>query len=172
MVAGFSASAVAARLVRASDVRREHGFAFLLAGGPIVTGVVDVLATEDDGAALVLDYKSDPLEGAEPEAIVEATYGVQRRLYALAALEAGAPAGEVVHVFLEDPALPAVRAYDAADAPALAAELAAAAAPLVAGEYPVAAVPHRGLCATCPGRAGLCSYPPELTDREPTAVPG
>jgi hypothetical protein len=31
----------------------------------------------------------------------------------------------------------------------------------------VAGVPHRGLCATCPGRAGLCSYPPELTDREP-----
>jgi hypothetical protein len=26
-------------------------------------------------------------------------------------------------------------------------------------------VPHRGLCATCPGRAGLCSHPPERTDR-------
>jgi hypothetical protein len=30
----------------------------------------------------------------------------------------------------------------------------------------VADVPHRSLCATCPGRDGLCSYPPELTDRE------
>ena len=44
--------------------------------------------------------------------------------------------------------------------------IAVAAAALLAGEYPVAAVPHRGLCATCPGRAGLCSYSPELTDRE------
>ena len=167
MVRAFAGSAVAARLARARDVRREHGFAFLLDGGPIVTGVLDVLATEDAGAALVLDYKSDPLEGAEPEAIVEATYGVQRRLYALAALRSGAPAVDVVHVFLEDPARPAVRSYAAADAPALAAELTAAAGPLIAGEYPVAGVPHRGLCATCPGRAGLCSYPPELTDREP-----
>ena len=39
-------------------------------------------------------------------------------------------------------------------------------APLLAGEYPVAEVPHRSLCATCPGRDGMCSYPPELTDRE------
>jgi hypothetical protein len=103
----------------------------------------------------------------EPEALVEATYGVQRRLYALAALRAGAPAVEVVHVFLEDPARPASRRYVAADAAALEAELVAAAAPLLAGKYPVAPVPHRGLCATCPGRAGLCSYPPALTDREP-----
>ena len=51
-------------------------------------------------------------------------------------------------------------------AEALDAELRASAAPLLAGAYPVAEVPHRGLCATCPGRAGLCSYPPELTDRE------
>ena len=41
----------------------------------------------------------------------------------------------------------------------------AGAAGLLAGEFPVAAVPHRALCAACPGRAGLCSHPPELTDR-------
>ena len=61
---------------------------------------------------------------------------------------------------------PAVVRYEQADAETLDAELRAYAAPLLAGAYPVAAVPHRGLCATCPGRAGLCSYPPELTDRE------
>jgi hypothetical protein len=44
--------------------------------------------------------------------------------------------------------------------------LQARAAPLLAGEYPVAEVPHRSLCATCPGRDGMCSHPPELTDRE------
>jgi ornithine--oxo-acid transaminase len=52
------------------------------------------------------------------------------------------------------------------DADALDAELQARAAPLLAGEYPVADTPHRSLCATCPGRDGMCSYPPELTDRE------
>jgi ATP-dependent helicase/nuclease subunit A len=55
--------------------------------------------------------------------------------------------------------------YEQGDAETLESELRNAAAPLLAGEYPVADVPHRGLCATCPGRAGLCSYPPELTDR-------
>ncbi len=167
MVGGFARSALAARLARALAVHREHGFAFVLAGGPIVTGFIDVHAIEEDGTALVVDYKSDPLDGAEPEALVEATYGVQRRLYALAALRAGAPRVEVVHVFLEDPARPASCAYAAADAGALEAGLEAAAQPLLAGAYPVAAVPHRGLCATCPGRASLCSYPPALTDREP-----
>jgi ATP-dependent helicase/nuclease subunit A len=103
---------------------------------------------------------------ADLDELVEAGYGVQRRIYALAALRAGAPSVEVAHLFLERPAEPAVVRYEQADAETLDAELRAAAAPLLAGAYPVAAVPHRGLCASCPGRAGLCSYPPELTDRE------
>jgi ATP-dependent helicase/nuclease subunit A len=73
---------------------------------------------------------------------------------------------EVAHVFLERPAEPAVIRYAQADAGDLEADLRARAAPLRAGAYPVAEVPHRALCATCPGRDGLCSYPPELTDRE------
>jgi hypothetical protein len=72
----------------------------------------------------------------------------------------------VAHLFLERPAEPAVVRYEQADAETLDTELRVAAAPLLAGAYPVAAVPHRGLCASCPGRGGLCSYPPELTDRE------
>jgi ATP-dependent helicase/nuclease subunit A len=166
MVAAFAGSALRRRLGAARAVHREHGFAFALAGGPLVTGFVDVLAQEPDGAALIVDYKSDLVADSDLEALVEASYGIQRRIYALAALRAGAPRVEVAHLFLERPAEPAVARYDRADAAALDAELQARAAPLLAGEYPVAAVPHRGLCATCPGRAGMCSYPPELTDRD------
>jgi ATP-dependent helicase/nuclease subunit A len=166
MVAAFAASPVAARLAAAAELRREHAFAFPLgAGAPLITGVVDVLARERDGAQLVVDYKSDHVEGADLEALVEASYGAQRRIYALACLRAGAPAVEVVHVFLERAAEPVSRRYEAGEIPVLERDLRDRAAGLLAGEFPVAAVPHRALCATCPGRAGLCTHPPERTDR-------
>jgi ATP-dependent exoDNAse (exonuclease V) beta subunit len=166
LVGAFAGSALRERLGEARAVHRENAFAFALGDGPMLTGFVDVVAYEADGAALIVDYKSDRVGDADLDELVEAGYGVQRRIYALAALRAGAPAVEVAHLFLERPAEPAVARYEHSDAETLDVELRAAAAPLLAGAYPVAAVPHRGLCATCPGRAGLCSYPPELTDRE------
>jgi ATP-dependent helicase/nuclease subunit A len=166
MVEAFATSSLRARLAGARSIHREHAFAFVLTGGPLLNGFVDVIAREDDGSALIVDYKSDQVGDADLEALVEASYATQRRIYALAALRSGAPAVEVAHVFLERPGEPAVARYEQADADALDAELQARAAPLLAGEYPVAEVPHRGLCATCPGRDGMCSYPPELTDRE------
>jgi hypothetical protein len=166
MVAAFAGSPLAARLAGAAEVHREHAFAFPLGeGAPLITGVVDAVAIERDGAHLVVDYKSDHVEGAVLEALVEASYGAQRRIYALACLRAGAPAVEVVHLFLERAAEPVVARYETADGPALERDLRRRAAGLLAGEFPVAAVPHRALCATCPGRAGLCSHPPERTDR-------
>jgi ATP-dependent helicase/nuclease subunit A len=166
LVAAFAGSALRERLGAARAVHREHAFASALGDGPMLTGFVDVIAHEADGTALIVDYKSDRVGDADLEALVEGAYGVQRRIYALAALRAGAPAVEVAHLFLERTAEPAVVRFEQADAETLDAELRATAAPLLAGAYPVAAVPHRGLCATCPGRGGLCSYPPELTDRE------
>jgi ATP-dependent exoDNAse (exonuclease V) beta subunit len=166
MVAAFAGSALRERLGAARAVHREQAFAFALADGPVLSGFVDVIAHEADGAALIVDYKSDHVADADLDALVEAHYGTQRRIYGLAALRSGAAAVDVAHVFLERPGEPAVVRYERAEAQTLESELRHAAAPLLAGEYPVAEVPHRGLCATCPGRAGLCSYPPELTDRE------
>jgi ATP-dependent helicase/nuclease subunit A len=166
MVGAFVASPLRARLAAARAIHREHAFAFVLTGGPLLNGFVDVIATEADGGALIVDYKSDQVGDADLEALVEASYATQRRIYALAALRSGAPSVEVAHVFLERPGVPATARYEQADADALDAELQARAAPLLAGEYPVAETPHRSLCATCPGRDGMCSYPPELTDRE------
>ncbi len=41
-------------------LRREYPFAFALAAdGPLINGVIDLLADEPGGGALVLDYKSD-----------------------------------------------------------------------------------------------------------------
>jgi ATP-dependent helicase/nuclease subunit A len=155
---------VLARAFAAPRVRREEGFAFILDDVPF-TGYVDLLAEEADGTALVVDYKTNPVEGVDLEALTEADYGVQRRIYALAALRSGAPAAEVVHLYLERPAEPVVARYEGRDAAAIEAQIRAGAAGLLRGEFPVAEVPHLGLCSGCPARAQLCSHPPELTGR-------
>jgi ATP-dependent helicase/nuclease subunit A len=70
-----------------------------------------------------------------------------------------------VHLYLERPAEPVVARYAAADLPRLEAGLRESASALLRGEFPVAQVPHLGLCGGCPARAALCTHPPELTGR-------
>jgi len=167
--AAFAQSPLARRIARARSVQREHAFAVAL-GDTLLTGVVDVLAQER-GGQLVVDYKTDVVDPATGLAdYVAAHYAVQRRVYALAALRGGAPRVEVAYAFLERPAQPVAERFEAADADRLEAELRALAAGLLAGEYPVAAVPHRELCLTCPGRRALCSYGEELTLRPLSAI--
>jgi hypothetical protein len=161
----------------ASDVRREYPFAFSAlvddaAGdrGPLLTGVIDLLAVEGDGAYLIVDYKSDRVApDADLEALVREHYGVQRELYALALLRAGAERVEVVHWFLERPREWIGARYGARDRRALEGRLAERLER--AGERPFAVSPrpHRGLCLTCPGRSGLCSWSDAETLRE---IPG
>jgi ATP-dependent helicase/nuclease subunit A len=168
MVGRFIGSELGARLGRARNVRRELPFAFTLvppeAGGRslLVNGVVDVHATEGDGA-LIVDYKSDPLEGRDPEAHCTDAYATQRLVYGLAALRSGAPRVAVVHCFLERPQQPATAEYRAGDAGRLEAELLELARGVVAGRFEPTAEPHRELCGDCPGRAALCSWDPERT---------
>jgi ATP-dependent exoDNAse (exonuclease V) beta subunit len=155
---------VLARALAARRVRREEGFTFVLDDVPF-TGYVDLLAEEADGTALVVDYKTNPVEGVDLEALTEADYGLQRRTYALAALRSGAPAVEVVHLYLERPTEPVGARFEARDAAAVEAQLRAGASGLLRGEFPVAEIPHLGLCSGCPARAQLCAHPPELTGR-------
>jgi ATP-dependent exoDNAse (exonuclease V) beta subunit len=163
LAGAFARSPLAARIDRARSVHREHAFAVPL-GDTLLTGVVDVLARERGSAQLVVDYKSDALQaGADLAAFVDERYGVQRRVYALAALRGGAARAEVAYAFLERPAEPVVTRYGAADADRLEDELLELAAGMLAGEYPVTANPHRDLCETCPGRRALCSWPEDVT---------
>jgi hypothetical protein len=165
LAAAFADSPLAKRVARARTVHREHGFTVPL-GDTLLTGIVDVLAHERGAAQLVVDYKTDALDpGMDVAAYVEERYGVQRRVYALAALRGGAARVEVAYAFLERPREPVAARFDAADADRLEAELLALAAGLLAGEYPVTPAPHRELCLTCPGRRALCSYDEERTLR-------
>jgi ATP-dependent helicase/nuclease subunit A len=172
LVAAFGASPLCARLAAARSVRREAAFAFPLdpAGGALVNGVVDVLAREGEGEVLVVDYKTDRLEGAEPAAVVEAGYATQRIVYALAALRDGAAAAEVAYCFLERPGAVVAERFAARDAAALAERLTRLATGVLGGRHEPAAEPHRALCGDCPGRAALCSWPESMTLREPPAA--
>jgi RecB family exonuclease len=162
----FATSPLARRIARARSVSREHGFTIVL-GQTLLTGIVDVLARERGGAVLVVDYKTDPAEPSRDlAAYVDERYGVQRRVYALAALRGGATRVDVAYAFLERPRQPVSESFEATDADRLEAELLALARGMLAGEYPVTDEPHRDLCLTCPGRHALCSYPEELTLRE------
>jgi ATP-dependent exoDNAse (exonuclease V) beta subunit len=169
LVDAFATSPLCARLAAARRTRREAPFAFGLdpsGGGPLVTGFLDAAAVEPDGGVLIVDYKSDRLEGATPEEVVEREYATQRIVYALAALRDGAPRAEVAYCFLERPGEPVTRAFTAADASALTEHLAGLARGVIEGRYPVAEVPHRELCGDCPGRAAMCSWPESMTLRE------
>ncbi len=166
LIAGFAASELAARLGQASDVRREERFAFLLAGGVLMTGALDVLARESPGRMLVVDYKSDRLQGAAPATALSGSYATQRLVYALAAIRAGAADVEVAHVFLEAPEDPVVARFQAAEAETLERELNELTRGVVERRFEVTEIPQRSICTGCPAEGGLCSWPLEMTRRE------
>jgi ATP-dependent exoDNAse (exonuclease V) beta subunit len=176
-VTAFLGSALYERLARAGQVRKELGFAYEVfppqAGGRglLVNGFVDVYAEESE-QVLIVDYKTDPLEGTDPAALVEAQYSIQRLIYALAALRSTAAAVEVAYCFLEQPDAPVVRRWTAEDASALEEELLELAAGVIEGRFEPAAEPHLHLCARCAGRPGLCSWDEEATSRTPGATLG
>jgi ATP-dependent helicase/nuclease subunit A len=98
--------------------------------------------------------------------LVEREYGIQRLLYALAVLRDGAPRVEVLHWFLERPAEWVGARYTAAERLELEQQLSSRVARAREIAFAVSPRPHRGLCLTCPGRAGLCSWGEAETLRE------
>ncbi len=168
LIDAASGAAPGARVAGARTVRREHPFAFSLGGEqPLITGVIDLLAEENDGGIVVLDYKSDRVGAmVDLNALVEREYGIQRLLYALAVLRGGAAKVEIVHWFLERPHDWVAARFQAAERAALEERLAARVAGARARGFSVSPSPHRGLCLTCPGRRGLCSWGDGETLRE------
>ncbi|HEY3865983.1 MAG TPA: UvrD-helicase domain-containing protein [Solirubrobacteraceae bacterium] len=165
---------MAARLAAvAFGARREHPFALALSDpegeldGVLLTGVLDLLAREPDGAMLVVDYKSDQIApGEDLKAVVEREYSIQRLLYALAVLSDGAPSVEIVHWFLHRPAEPIGAVFAQGDRQRLEDAVARLVGNARESSFAVSEDPHRGLCLTCPGRSGMCSWSDSMTLRE------
>ncbi|HYV16863.1 MAG TPA: UvrD-helicase domain-containing protein [Conexibacter sp.] len=166
LVARFVASPLRGRLAAADDVHREQPFAFqlVLPDGTTIPliGVLDAIGHEDQ-RTLIVDYKSDRLDGADPAELVAREYALQRAAYALAALHDGAAEVEVVHCFLDRPDAPVGATFRPQDVEALSADLAARATAILTRDFPVAPDPGPRICDGCPGRGSLCSWPLERT---------
>jgi CRISPR/Cas system-associated exonuclease Cas4 (RecB family) len=127
----------------------------------VLRGSIDLLVEREGAPPLVIDYKTDRLDGADP-AERAGHYGVQRSIYALAVAEAlGVSEVEVAYVFLEQPEDPAVSLLNVEDMAAARAELETTIARIGRGKFPVASPEERdwSLCRGCPALRGLCSGP-------------
>ncbi len=130
-------------------------------GGTVLRGSIDLLVEREGAPPLVVDYKTDRLDGAEP-AERTAHYGVQRSIYALAVAEAlGAEEVEVAYVFLERPDQPAVALLGPEEMAAARASLEQTIARIRQSDFPAAPPDRRdwSLCRGCPALRGLCSGP-------------
>src|SRR5205823_2020877 len=148
LIERFFSTDLFARIGGARRVRQELAFAYSLepAGlsgrSLLVNGVVDVHADFGD-RLLVVDYKTDALEGRDPAEVCDEKYAGQRLVYALGGLRSGAGEVEVAYCFLERPDLVVSRRFEAADRARLEAELLDLAAGLIAGSFDPTGSPHR-----------------------------
>jgi ATP-dependent helicase/nuclease subunit A len=129
--------------------------------GTVLRGSIDLLVERDAAPPLVIDYKTDRLNGADPTERA-AHYEVQRSIYALAVAETlGCEEVEVAYVFLERPADPAISVLSAEEIATAGASLEETIGRINGGEFPVAAPQERdwSLCRGCPALRGLCSGP-------------
>jgi ATP-dependent helicase/nuclease subunit A len=165
-VSAYCDSELARRIAALPDVTVERPFAFEH-DGVLLHGRLDV-PHRQNGRAVVLDYKTNLLEEATPEEIVEREYRVQRLVYALACFRAGAEEVEVVYHFLERPDAVVSTTYGRAELAALEAELSEAIARIRAGEF--RPTPSEQACAGCPALDIVCAGP-RLPQPAPAAAP-
>lgn len=153
LVDAYCSSSLAQRVAALDGALPERPFAFEH-DGVLLHGRLDVLWRAGE-RAFVLDYKSNVLDGADPAAVVEAEYRVQRLVYALACLRDGAAEVEVVYQFLERPDDVVSTTFGRDDVARLEQELSEAVARIRAGEFRPA--PSHFACADCPALGLVCA---------------
>jgi ATP-dependent helicase/nuclease subunit A len=154
-VASYCDSELARRVAACARVDKERHFTFEH-DGVLLHGFLDVLHLEGT-RALVVDYKTNLIGESTPEEIVEADYGLQRLVYALACFRAGAEEVEVVYHFLERADAVVSTTFTPDQIPALESELSAGIARIHAGEF--RPTPSDFACSTCPALDLVCAGP-------------
>jgi ATP-dependent exoDNAse (exonuclease V) beta subunit len=155
LVDAYCASELARRVAGLAGAEPERPFTFEH-DRVVLRGRLDVL-WQQGGKALVVDYKSNALEGRDPREIVEAEYVLQRLVYALVCLRSGADEVEVAYQFLERPDEVVSATFTQDDAAALEAELSTAIARIRAGDF--RPTPSEFACADCPALDLVCAGP-------------
>jgi ATP-dependent exoDNAse (exonuclease V) beta subunit len=167
-VENWCESELAARLAGLENVEIEKPFMFEH-DGVVVEGRLDVLHRAG-GQALVLDYKTNPLGDALPEAIVDEHYALQRLVYALACFRAGADDVEVAYAFVERADATVITTFTLADVPELEAGLSEAIRRIHAGEF--VPTPSDWACSGCPALDVVCAGPRLPSRPRPLAAVG
>jgi ATP-dependent helicase/nuclease subunit A len=148
--------------VRAVGVSTRAEVPLLLdVSGTVLRGSIDLLVEPEGQPPLVIDYKTDRLDGASPRERAE-RYETQRDVYGLAVAEArDATAVEVAYVFLERPDEPVIDTLGTPEMEARRRRLAETIARISGGEFPPASPERRdwSLCEGCPALGRLCSGP-------------
>ncbi len=155
LVDAYCASDLARRLSTLSGARPERPFAFEH-DGVLLHGRLDVLWREG-GSAVVVDYKSNALDGLDPAAVVDAEYRLQRLVYALACLRDGAESVEVAYQFLERPDDVVSASFAIGDVEALESELSEAIGRIRSGSFHP--TPSEFACSDCPALGLVCAGP-------------
>jgi ATP-dependent exoDNAse (exonuclease V) beta subunit len=153
LVGGYCGSELARRVAALPGARTERPFAFEH-DGVLLHGRFDVL-WRADGDALVVDYKSNLLEGRDPTDVVEEEYRVQRLVYALACLRDGAQSVEVAYQFLERPEDVVSAVFSTARVAELESELTDAVARIRSSTF--RPTPGDVVCSDCPALDLLCA---------------
>lgn len=155
LIEAYCTSELAVRVAALDGVAKERHFTFEH-DGVLLHGFLDTYHRAGE-RALVVDYKSNLLDGQEPSEIVARSYELQRLVYALACFRAGAEAVEVAYLFLERPDEPVTTTFTRAQVAELEAQLSAAIARLRTGEF--RPTPSEYACAGCPALDVVCAGP-------------
>jgi len=166
LVSAYCESELALRVASLEGAAPERPFAFEH-DGVLLHGRLDVLH-RDGLRALVVDYKTNVLEDASPEELIERDYRLQRLVYALACFRAGADEVEVVYQFLERPDPAVTTIFHRSEVAELEAELSEAIARIQEGIFKP--TPSEFICAGCPVLDIVCAGP-RLRQQPEASIP-
>ena len=166
LVQAYCGSELATRIAALAGAAPERPFAFEH-DGVLLHGRLDVLH-RDGRRAVVVDYKTNILDEASPEELIERDYRLQRLVYALACFRAGADEVEVVYQFLERPDPAVTTTFDRSELPGLEAELSEAIARIQEGVFKP--TPSEFICSGCPVLDVVCAGP-RLLQHQETSLP-
>ena len=166
LVRAYCESELSGRIAALEGAAAERPFAFEH-DGVLLHGRLDVLH-RDGPRTIVVDYKTNVLDDAAPEELVERDYRLQRLVYALACFRDGAESVEVVYQFLERPDPAVTTTFDHSELPALEAELSQAIARIQQGAF--VPTPSEFICSGCPVLDVVCAGP-RLRQHPETSIP-
>jgi ATP-dependent exoDNAse (exonuclease V) beta subunit len=101
--------------IRSAEKSRAEVPLLIEVAGTVLRGSIDLLIEEEGKPPLIVDYKTDRVDGADTTALA-ARYEIQQAIYALAVAEArGVPEVELAYVFLERPQEPVLARWGPAE---------------------------------------------------------